>query len=96
MTENTLTPIKDLFGTTRYFRPDPVASKPISERAVLINYFHQHALDKNNKPFPVAYIGMKLSHLELRDLYFLKSTCESESRRGTEWGKVFWGSIKAK
>ena len=82
--------IKDLFGRTRLLKND----KPLSERATLIQYFHERARDRKGKPFEVSFIGYTLSHLKLEDLYFLKSVCESETKRGSSWNKIFFGSLK--
>lgn len=61
-----------------------------TERGELLKYFSQ----KTGKP--IGYIAMRLTGFKLPDLYFLKSNCDSEERRGVPWGKVFWGSIKVK
>lgn len=82
--------ITDLFGKYRLMKP---GGKTLDERATLIKYFHERARDKEGQLFEVSYIGMRLSHLKVNDLYYLKSICESESKRGSIWNKVFFGSI---
>lgn len=69
---------------------------PQSERAELIKYFVDHARDKNNKPFKASFIGYKLSHLKLEDLYSFKSMLVDRSRTQVNfnWNKTFWGMLK--
>lgn len=67
---------------------------PMNERADLIKYFHDRARNREGKQYPVAFIGMKLAHLDLNALYYMKSVLESETKRGATWGKVFWGMLK--
>lgn len=71
-------------------------SKATSERATLIEFFHQNVKNKKGKRYPVSFIGMKLSHLSLADLYYMKSTALDYEHRGGEIGKYFWGALKAK
>lgn len=81
------------------FKPR-AASKPTSERAELLQFF----LDKVNaarrgtkyKPLRPAALAVKLSHLKLPDLYYLKSTCLDAERQGKPFSAIFWWSIKAK
>lgn len=88
--QNGLTPISDLFSITRYLKP---SGKVLNERAGLIKYFHEHARNKLDDKFDVSYIGMILAHLKLQDLYYLKSLLESETKRGGNWNKIFFGSL---
>lgn len=67
----------------------PKGRRP-SERGELLKYFGQ----KTGKP--IGYVAMRLTGFKLQDLYYLKSNCDAEEKRGTPWGKVFWGSIKPK
>lgn len=69
----------------------PKKKRPPTERGELLKYFAM----KTGKP--IGYIAMRLKHMpELKDLYYLKSTCDQEEFRGTPWTKVFYGSIKAR
>lgn len=90
--------LTDLFGTERIMKPSKNGkdARILDERASLLSYFHSRARDRQDKEYPIAYIGMRLSHLKLEDLYFLKSTCAQEIARGVPFGKVFWGSIRVK
>lgn len=43
----------------------------------------------------IPRIAMHLSHLkELKDLYYLKSSCDQAEKRGVAWGAAFWTAIK--
>lgn len=83
---------QDLFGRVRIFKE----AKPLDERATLVHYFHSNAYDKEGKRFDVSYIGYRLAHLKLNDLYYLKSVCEDSARRGFNWNKTFFGSLKVR
>ena len=61
-----------------------------SERGDLLVYFAEKL------GVSVGRVAGKVAHLKLPDLYYLKSTCEQEGKRGTPFGKVFWGSLKIK
>ncbi len=61
-----------------------------SERGELLDYFSKKLGRK------IPFIAFKLTGFKLPDLYYLKSICDDAERRGTPWGKVFWGSIKNK
>ena len=88
-------PIGKIIAAGRQRRPDRR-----TERGELLRYF----TDKINadrdgnrfKKLPVAAVGVKLSHLALADLYYLKSTCEDAERRGKPFSAIFWWSIKPK
>lgn len=86
------TSLADLIAT----RPRPIVKKHRSERGDLLDYFHTRVLDKKGKPFRLSHLATKLAHLEVRDLYFLKSTCDDAANRGKPFSAVFWWSIKAK
>lgn len=45
---------------------------------------------------PIGYVAMRLTGFDLKDLYYLKSLCDGEAKRGVEWAKVWYGSIKNK
>ena len=72
--------------------------KKLSERASVVQYFHECARDKKGGQFPAPFIGRKLSHLNLNDLYAFKSMLEDRSRTqaGFSWNKVFFGMLKVK
>ena len=67
-----------------------------SRRAELIKYFHERLRNKDDKPFSVRFIAIKLSHLKIKDLDYLVSVCKDvQNRRGKEaMQKFFWWSIK--
>lgn len=69
-----------------------------SERSELIRYFHERARDKAGKPYRIGYLAMRLSHLSVSDLYYMKSVLEdgSRTRDGFNWGKTFFGMLKPK
>lgn len=87
MKENQLIEIKDLFNVSRWFKADPVASKPLTERGVLLSKFS----DKTGKP--IGYIAMRLTGVPISDLYHLEKACDNY--KGA-WSKCFFGSIKVK
>lgn len=78
----------------------PRKPKAASERGELIQFFTDKVnADRDGtryKKLPIAAIAVKLSHLSLHDLHYLRSICLDAERRGTAFGKLFWGSIKRK
>jgi hypothetical protein len=88
--------IRNLFGE----RVKPQKPKKITERGELLEYFHREArYDWDAKKYgelTIKRIAVKLSHLKVNDLYYLKSICEDARRRRGEWAKCFWGSLKVK
>jgi len=69
-----------------------------SERGELLKWF-KTKLDPSYKKFTgkelrYAFLNMKISHLTLEDLYYLKSTLKDVDSRGGDMAKAFWGSIK--
>lgn len=76
----------------------PTSQKRLSERASVVQYFHERARDKNGKQFSAPYIGRRLSHLTLQDLYAFKSMLEDRSRTqiGFNWNKMFFGMLKVR
>ena len=88
--------IKDLF--TGYDFKAPTSGRR-SERGDLLDYFtgkiNQCRVGTPYKPVKVSYVAFRVGHLKrLEDLYYLKSLCDSEERRGESWSKIFFGSIK--
>lgn len=75
----------------------PPQKKHASERGDLLTFFHNQVVDKNGKPYRIAFISMKLSHLQVNDLYFMKSIfVDTERRRGIEGArKEWWYSLKS-
>lgn len=63
--------------------------KKANERGDLLKYF----ATKIQKP--IGFVAMKLTGLQLQDLYFIKSNCDQEEKRGVPWSKVFYGSLKS-
>ena len=57
------------------------------------------AAHRNGKRFnklTIAAIAVRLSRLELADLYYLKSICEGAERDGKPFSAIFWWSLKPK
>jgi hypothetical protein len=75
------------------------AHKPTSERAELLQFF----LDKLSaarrgtkyKPLTPAALAVRLSHLKLADLYYLKSTCLDAERDGKPFSAIFLVELKS-
>jgi hypothetical protein len=44
----------------------------------------------------IKRIAVKVAHLSVKDLYYLKSICEDARRRRGEWAKCFWGSLRVR
>jgi hypothetical protein len=86
--------IATLFGEIKR----PQKKRQTSERGELLEYFHREAnLEWDSKKYgqlTIKRIAVKLAHLKVNDLYYLKSTCEDARRRRGEWAKYFWGSLK--
>ena len=73
----------------RYTKP----AKAKDERSELIGFFTDKVNEtRTGKYKPLSYraIAVKLGHLKLPDLYYLKSTCE----KAQHFAKTFWWSIK--
>lgn len=72
----------------------PMKKTANSERAELIGYFTDmvNSYRKGTKYKPLSYkaIAVKLSHLTVGDLYYLKSS----GRDAKNWSAYFWWSIK--
>ncbi len=87
--------IKDLFGK---YSIAPKGRR-VNQRQELIQYFTDKInKERENTKYPMVkwnYINFKLSHLKrLEDLYYLKSICDSEEKRGGSFSKVMFGAIK--
>src|ERR1700675_4387162 len=71
--------------------------KPSSERGELLAYFRDGVNAGRDgvqyKKLHIGFIAKKLEGLELRDLYYMKSTIEQERRRGANFGKMFFGML---
>ncbi len=97
MNENILAPIKDLFGTLRWIRPNPINSKPLDERAGAIKFFQDKKFKhKDGSLFTGKELGMRCAHLTLRDLYHIQSVYKDiEHRQGREKAaRYFMGITK--
>lgn len=68
--------------------------KIISQRGELLKFFRERVRDRKGKMYSYAFIGMKVSHLSVPDLCFLKSVCVDAENRGQAFGKVWFGSLK--
>lgn len=68
--------------------------KRTSERAEMVKYFvdklNIRQASEHKKPYAPRFIAIKLSHLSMHDLHYLKSICEDAQN----WYKTFWGSLK--
>lgn len=93
---------RDLFGNVV---PEPGAKKKArprlpgearNERDELFNFFYPKLASTWGKSpqLTKGYLAMKISHLSVQDLYYLKSVCLDAERRGVPFSKVFWGSLK--
>ena len=83
--------IKDLFGERRLMK------RHRSQRDEFVDFFF-HKLENGHKgkKLSPSWVAIKLSHLKIPDLFYLKSICLDAENRGYPFGKVFWGSLKAK
>jgi hypothetical protein len=75
-----------------------VSNKRLGQRQELLAFF----IEKLGKGYE-AHTGKKLrkgsfayfvSHLKVKDLYYLKSICLDSENRGGSFAKTFWGSLK--
>lgn len=64
--------------------------KSSNERGELLKYF----AEKIKKP--IGFVAMRLTGFSVKDMYYIKSICDQEERRGEPWSKIFYGSIKPK
>lgn len=67
-----------------------------SERGELLKFFRERVRDPEGKMYGYPFLGVKLAHLSIQDLVFLKSVCVDAENRGGSFGKCFWGSLKIK
>ena len=71
-----------------------------SERAELIGYFgdeiNRERAGTKWKPVTPRYIGVKLGHLSVFDLNYLKRTLADYTARGNSFSKGFFGSLKVR
>ena len=95
MNENFLTPIKDLFGNLRWFKPHATESRPLSERAALIRFFEQQNFThKDGTKLTARELGVRLAHYNLYELYGLKSSYSDRlTRNGKEAARKYWWYI---
>lgn len=63
-----------------------------TERGELLVYFVDNLRDMKGKKYKISYIGMRLAHLSIKDLYYLQSICKGSDN----FGRTFFGSIKNK
>lgn len=68
----------------------PITFKPgnTTERGEILKYFAAK-LGMN-----IPRVAYHLTGFKEKDLFFLKSLCDQEERRGEAWTKIFWGSLK--
>ena len=94
----------DLFGKSRIITKK---GRVLSERATLLKYFCERAVDRKG-PIVPARMGFMLQGLGLQDLYYMKSVLQSDSNRVWEniegpqpgqsekWNMLFWSMLKPK
>lgn len=72
--------------------PNPSKGKkrPPTERGELLKYF------ASKVGMPIGRMAFHVQHLQMKDLYFLKSDCDGAVARGVAFGAAFWSAIKAK
>lgn len=59
-----------------------------TERGELLRYFSQ----KTGRT--IKYIAFRVTGLSVRDLYYIKSSCDQYEKSGNPWAKGFFGSLK--
>jgi hypothetical protein len=69
----------------------------VTERGDLLQYFTDRLNETRGegtsfKKLTIRLVAVKLAHLKVGDLYYLKSTCDNAK----SFGSCFWWSIKAK
>ena len=78
----------------------PKKKQAPSERAELIGYITDtlNSERRGGKYPKLSYrrIGVKLAHLTVPDLYYIKSMFNDCQNRGYPCGKFFWGALKPK
>jgi hypothetical protein len=88
-------PIASLLG--KYAAQVP-ARACASERAELVRYFLDNAgaAWSGKRRLSAAYVGSRLAHLSVQDLYAFRSMLEDRARTqpGFVWSKAFWGMLK--
>lgn len=67
-----------------------------TERGELLKFFVDNIKNKKGKTYSFSFIAMKLSHLNIQDLYYFVSSCKDRLSREGEitMQKYFWWSIK--
>lgn len=79
----------DLFGEYRLVP----SKKKQSERGELLRYFSL----KTGRPIPVLVGRFIPPGLTLKDLYYIKSSCDQYERSGQgPWSKAFFGMLKTR
>ena len=78
-----------------------LGNKPKSkdtERGELLKYFqgrvNTERVGTKYKQVSIAFIATKVAGLTLRDLYYIKSSCDDSNKNGYSWSKCFFGSLK--
>lgn len=69
-------------------RREAQPKKKVTERGELLRYFARK-IDRK-----IPYVAFKLTSIPTQDFYFIKSTCDDYERRGGNWSKAFFGSLK--
>lgn len=76
---------RDLFGNYRL-----APKEKGSEYGELLRYFSQKL------GWDIKRVAAKVEGLELPDLYYVKSSCDSYEREGKPWGKAFNGMLRVR
>lgn len=87
--------VADLFGN---FAAPQIKKTRRSEREELVQFFAEKInrlrADDSFPPLRISYIRFLLSHIVVRDLYFLKSVCLDSQSRGFRFDVEFWKRVK--
>ena len=71
-----------------------------TERGELLKYFtgviNKERIGTKWKPVTIRGVAVTLSHLSLKDLYYMQSVCKDKEYRGESCGKYIYGSIKVR
>jgi hypothetical protein len=98
MDEDYKEPTYNSLGSLLNFKQPEVVVKKRKprERDSFIEFFVEVLRNKDGNKFPIKTIIFKLSHIQTKDLYYVKSVFEDNLRRkGLEGAsKEFWWSLK--
>lgn len=73
---------------------------PRNERDEIFEYFYGKLApayqEFRKRPMSKRMLAVKIAHLSVQDLYYMRSVCEDAARRGQSFSKVFWGQLKVR